>query len=309
MPGTNDRTHTPIDKELVRKHFNRHAHEYDQYAGVQPYMSEKLFERIKSSTEGMEGAEGTEDVKDSKVSNILEIGCGTGHLTAMLLAFFPSARYDAIDLSEAMVAAARNKLDEHKARLSFIAADAEALLAQPGGAESPLRQSYDLIVSSATFQWFSCPRETVVHCLNKLSPGGLFAFSTFGPRTFYELHESFYAAERLLDLPHKPHGQTFLGGSAWERFFSQAAGIRGTWQWSEELREFVYPSVRDFLNSVKRIGAGNAVAGGDRYGISGRRLLLAMQNHYAAHYATPYGIKATYDLGFALYKKQPQEAG
>lgn len=54
----------------------------------------------------------------------------------------------------------------------------------------------------------------------------------------------------------------------------------------------VYPSVRDFLNSVKRVGAGNSTrsTGGLP---KARQLLSQMEAYYIEHFSTKDGIQVT----------------
>ncbi|TMV44464.1 methyltransferase domain-containing protein [Paenibacillus mesophilus] len=294
-----------IDKSLVRLHFDKHAHEYEQFASVQMEMAARL-------TASAVEAKRTSGGGQRPVRRILEIGCGTGRLTAMLAAAFPAARFACIDLSARMIGMAKRNLDQAQLgaaeRVSFIEGDAEAILRgesrsigafgvlEQGGQQ---RRGFDLIVSNAAFQWFVAPRDTVKACLRLLQPGGgVFAFSTFGPGTFRQLHDSFAEAERLLGMAPVPHGQAFAGGDEWRDCF---AGEAGTFHWSGDVVTEVSPDVRSFLHRVKRIGAGNAVAGGRR-GVGGRKLLETMERIYADRFAAPGGgIEADYEIGYGLF--------
>ncbi|MDF2714606.1 MAG: bioC, partial [Paenibacillus sp.] len=254
----------------------------------------------------------TSDGGQRPVRRILEIGCGTGRLTAMLAAAFPSARFACIDLSARMIALAKQNLEQAQIdavdRVSYIVGDAEAILldesrmiALSGATEQngQLWRGFDLIVSNAAFQWFVTPRDTVKACLRLLQPeGGVFAFSTFGPGTFRQLHASFAEAERFLGLAPVPHGQAFAGVDEWRDCF---AGEAGTFQWNGDVVTEVSPDVRSFLHRVKRIGAGNAVAGGRR-GVGGRKLLETMERIYADKFAAPGGgIEADYEIGYGTF--------
>jgi malonyl-CoA O-methyltransferase len=296
-----------IDKSLVRLHFDKHAHEYEQYASVQMEMASRLtacaVEAMRTGTGGRRS-----------VRRILEIGCGTGRLTSMLAVAFPEARFACIDLSARMIAIAKQNLGRTRLdatgdeRILFVAGDAERILLEgdrilAGAEEAEGGQQgrrFDLIVSNAAFQWFATPRETVKACLGLLHPAkGALAFSTFGPGTFRQLHASFAEAERLLGLAHAPHGQAFAGGDEWRDCFS---GEPGTFQWSGNVVTEVSPDVRSFLHRVKRIGAGNAVAGGRR-GMGGRKLLETMERIYAEMFAAPGGggIEADYEIGYGTF--------
>lgn len=295
-----------IDKSLVRLHFDKHAHEYERYASVQMEMAARL---TACATLAMRAGNGAH----RPVRRILEIGCGTGRLTAMLAEAFPEARFVCIDLSARMIAIAKQNIGRAQLdaaddkRISFVVGDAERILLEgdrildtvaeaEGGHQG---RGFDLIVSNAAFQWFTTPRETVKACLGLLYPAkGTLAFSTFGPGTFRQLHASFAAAERLLGIAPAPHGQPFAGESEWRHCF---AGEAGTFQWSGHVVTEVSPDVRSFLHRVKRIGAGNAMAGGRR-GVGGRKLLETMERIYADTYAAPGGgVEADYEIGYGTF--------
>ena len=59
----------------------------------------------------------------SQVANFLDLGCGDGILTATLLARYPQARGLLFDISEPMLAAARQRLAPYAAQLAIVNAD------------------------------------------------------------------------------------------------------------------------------------------------------------------------------------------
>ncbi|HUB75719.1 MAG TPA: methyltransferase domain-containing protein [Solirubrobacteraceae bacterium] len=73
---------------------------------------------------------------------VLDLGCGTGRVTEMVLARLPHGRVVAVDGSESMCASARERLDP--ARVSVVCAD---LL------ELELPERCDAAISTATFHW------------------------------------------------------------------------------------------------------------------------------------------------------------
>src|SRR5512132_1002887 len=58
---------------------------------------------------------------------VLDAGCGPGRLTAELLCRLPRGRVVASDLSQNMLRAARNTLQEFKAQVTFVCADVQQL--------------------------------------------------------------------------------------------------------------------------------------------------------------------------------------
>jgi trans-aconitate 2-methyltransferase len=90
---------------------------------------------------------------------ILDIGCGTGRLTAEIAARAPSAQVIGIDRSAAMLSeAARQSL-----RLPLAQADATALPFTPG---------FDAVFSTATFHWVADHPRLFSELHRVLAPGG-----------------------------------------------------------------------------------------------------------------------------------------
>jgi len=282
-----------IDKSRVRRNFDRHAGEYDQYAIVQRWMAERMLAYVSEWAEGRQ------------VSRILEIGCGTGIVTAGLVQLFPEARITALDLSDRMIEETRKRLGGNSRGVSFVVADAEewASTQMMRGQNTHLSQkiTYDVIVSSAVFQWFNDPQHTCQALQQLLAPNGLFAFATFTGNTFHELHRSFAAAERRLGLPLMPHGQSYPEGSDWQQTF----GARGTFLWDQQQYILTYRDVMDFMHSVKRVGASNAVKQANDQGGS-RALFHTMREYYEQNFAVNRGegIQVTYDVGFGIHLRE-----
>lgn len=72
---------------------------------------------------------------------VVDAGCGSGRLTTEISARVPDGRVIAVDLSNAMIEAAREHLDRG---VWFVRADVAAL---------PLQQVADIVFSAATFHW------------------------------------------------------------------------------------------------------------------------------------------------------------
>jgi len=149
-----------MDKKIIKNNFGRYAHLYDKYSWLQEKIAAELSEKI----------------NPNGLSSILELGCGTGNFTRLLRSKFERARIKALDISPEMVALCRRKLPQNG--LEFIIADAEDL---------ELRESFDLVASNATFQWFADLEGTLAKFAGCLRKGGEIIFSTFGPKTFREL--------------------------------------------------------------------------------------------------------------------------
>ncbi|PYX90229.1 MAG: 16S rRNA (cytosine(1402)-N(4))-methyltransferase, partial [Acidobacteria bacterium] len=73
---------------------------------------------------------------------VLDAGCGTGRLTRDLLELLPRGRVVGVDLSENMLRAAQEQLQDFHPRVKFVSADLQHL---------PFRESFDGIFSTAAF--------------------------------------------------------------------------------------------------------------------------------------------------------------
>lgn len=120
-------------------------------------------------------------VRPRPVMRVLDLGCGTGELTATLLERWPDAIVEGIDASPAMLAEALPRAGE---RLSFRQARVE---------EITDFAPYDLILSNAVFQWVPENEALVRRILSGMRPGAQIAVQL--PRN--EGHPSHQLAETV----------------------------------------------------------------------------------------------------------------
>lgn len=104
---------------------------------------------------------------------ILEVGCGTGTLTRLLLARFAPAELVANDLCADVGVCFANA-----PRVRFLPGDAQTI-AWPG--------PFDAIVSASAVQWFGDLGRFVGRCAEALPQGGVVAVSSFGAGTLREV--------------------------------------------------------------------------------------------------------------------------
>lgn len=94
---------------------------------------------------------------------VLDAGCGTGLVTALLLERIPRGRVTALDASAPMLEVARRNLAPFGERVAFV----RAVLAKDA-----LPTGFDLVFSTATFHWVK-DHDTLFHDLSRaLVPGG-----------------------------------------------------------------------------------------------------------------------------------------
>lgn len=92
---------------------------------------------------------------------ILDVGCGPGNSTELLVARYPGARVIGIDTSEAMIASATKRVPSAQ----FLVADAATYEAK----------DVDLVYSNATLQWVPDHERLVPRLVQMLAPGGVLA--------------------------------------------------------------------------------------------------------------------------------------
>lgn len=245
-------------KSSIARNFSRYAHLYGQYADVQNIVGRRLLEHA---------------LLPAQVSSILEIGCGPGNYTSMLLDRFPAARVVAVDMAEAMIETACKKVKTD--RVTFQVDDAETM---------PMCGRFDLITSNASFQWLTDMHAMFVRCANLLSPGNSLLFSAFGPRTFVELNSCLktllpnarIAAERFL---HREQTGDFI-----RRVFGRVKE-------SEIVHEETHGSVLDLLRKIKYTGeTGDGLTD---HAFLGRDRVHELDRLYKQRYG---GIRATYQV-------------
>jgi trans-aconitate 2-methyltransferase len=98
---------------------------------------------------------------------IVDLGCGPGHLTAVLRARWPGATVLGVDSSEQMIDRARAENDDPGA--TYVRADVSTW--EP---DAPV----DLIVSNALFHWVPDQLAVIERLSGHVAPGGSFALQT-----------------------------------------------------------------------------------------------------------------------------------
>ncbi len=219
-------------KQGIRRNFVRRAASYDCHAGVQRFMAWQLLAKAEGPV--------------AQAARILEVGCGTGYLTAELRRLNPGAHLVAVDLDAALLDRARHRLGPDP-RVAWVIADGEAIS----------EKGFDLIISNSTFQWFTQPETTMSVYFQSLRPGGWLAFSTLGPGTFSELSTALRQAGKLLNVNKTPDipATTFLGAEDWARLLARAR--YQSIQIVHKPLSIKFPTVLDFLRSLQATGATN----------------------------------------------------
>ena len=107
--------------------------------------------------------------------SVLEIGCGTGALTVPVAeAIGEQGRLVAVDISEPMLGAARQRVGEHGLRnVTLLHGDAQVFALEPG--------AFDLATSRMGVMFFADPAAAFRNIAGALKPGGRLVFACWAP--------------------------------------------------------------------------------------------------------------------------------
>lgn len=214
--------------QRVAARFDAAAASYDAHSAAQRHAAQQLMERIVPL--GLPPR-----------PRVLEIGCGTGHLTGLLALHLPGATIVATDIAPAMVAVCRERLGEHP-RIRFGVMDG----CRPAGADF-----YDLICGNLVAQWFDDLPAACTRLTARLAPGGVLALSLPGGETFREwkaAHERLGLAAGTLPLPTVEACRAALPRNGTARIEVE--------HWQEQSTDALA-----FLRSLRAIGADTPVSG------------------------------------------------
>ncbi len=206
-----------VNKPLVARRFGGSVDSYDCEADVQRHVAHRLAGVIRERLAGR------------RVSDVLEVGCGTGFLTKELAALAGQPRLELWDL----VAIPQSLPGVHRQ------CDAEIRICKESD------ESRDLIAGSSAVQWFNSAAAFVRHCHRVLRHDGLLALSTFDPDNFPEL------------MPFLPSTPNYYSVGQWSRLMSEV-GFREVSINAETMtREF--DDTASLLRHLSRTGV-NAVS-------------------------------------------------
>lgn len=256
-----------LDKPRIRQSFAAAALTYDQAAALQRRSAHDLMQLAEK-----EGISGT----------VLDLGCGTGNLTGLLLASrYRADRVIALDIAPAMLDAARPKLAQDSSDSlvpDYVCADAERLPFADG--------CLDGVYSNLALQWCERLGRVLADLKRIMKTGSPLIFSTFGPRTLHELKSAWAAVDDL------PHVNAFHTERDLMRFL-QEAGF-GDCRIQAALHTPLYPSVSDLMRELKQIGAHNVHLARPK-SLTGKSRMQAMYHAYERH-RTEGSLPATFEI-------------
>jgi malonyl-ACP O-methyltransferase BioC len=228
-----------VNKSALAQQFSAAAESYDVWAKAQAEIAARLMRHIPA---------------ELSPSLIVDLGCGTGLLSAHLLDRYPAASLVGIDLASGMVnhccnsfpagsfyadpPAAANPGTQSRAR--FLVGDVED--------RASLVPHAELVASSCVAQWFADMPATVCMWAKSLAPGGSIAFACLLQGSFCELEQAYYEA-----LERSFCGLSLPTSEALPRLF-RTCGLRPT-VCVEDTVSTRYAGARLALRSFQQIGA------------------------------------------------------
>lgn len=266
-----DCVENPVEKpereaRYRQRSFDRASRRYDSVSEVQRIMAGRLVEVASEVTEP---------------ETILEIGCGTGHLSKHLVRRWPDARLLLTDVSEGMLTRARERLGTSAvgARVRWRVLDARG----PGW---ELEERFRLVASSAVVQWFPDLRAHLAGVAHRSLPGGHYLVAGFLPENLPELGKTLARFGVTLNVG---HSRAALEAA------SRAAELRiQRFQTEAIVRE--YAGARELLDALRTMGASRYP--GERP--LARRALRELMKDYERHFASPGGVRATWQVWYAV---------
>ncbi len=241
-----------LDKERIRRSFDRAAARYDEVAVLQREVGERMLDRM--------------ELIRLCPRRILDIGAGTGYCSRLLRRRYPRAELISADLAPAMVVRAAERAtvwERLLGRHHFVVADMEQLPVADG--------SVDLLFSNLTLQWCPAPERAFGELRRVLRPGGLLMFTTFGPDTLRELRLCWGEVDGYTHVSAFAEMQR-VGDLLLESRFADPVV-------DSETFTLTYAKVRDLMRDLKMLGAHNATAGRQR-GLTGKGRFAALVDAY-----------------------------
>ena len=238
-----------LDRNLLRRAFERAAASHDRAAFLHREVGQRLLERL--------------DLIKLRPETILDVGCGVGQITAALLKKYRKARVIGLERAPAMVTLARKRAPWLRT-LHGAVAEPEAL---------PLpAASCDLIFSNLALPWALDLDRVFAEFQRVLKPGGALFFSTLGPDTLSELRRGWAAAADGYSHVNVFFDMHDIGDALLRARLAEPV-------MDVERLTLTYPDVDGLMRDLKALGAGNVTAGRPR-GLTGKGRLRAMRAAY-----------------------------
>ncbi len=285
-----------MDKKLITRRFTKALPTYETEAKVQNYAAEQLMNALESINFGSCGAAGGKCDAVPSFARALEIGCGTGFLSRMLLQKCVCKELWLNDMCDVESYISDLLSDS----VHFIHADAET-------ADFP--QDLDLIISSSSIQWMEDLPSFLDKCAKALRPGGIIALSTFGTDNLKEIREitgrglEYYSLEELERMLCGKEMKNLtsrsetkippIGGASEEKKIINDRERMKILISEEETRALTFTSPTEILRHFKQTGVS---------GIGTNSWNRAAFSHFDAQYREKFSCPGGVRLTFTLFR-------
>nr|MBF0221459.1 methyltransferase domain-containing protein [Desulfobulbaceae bacterium] len=214
-------------KKRIEANFSRASTTYDSFARMQNQAADLLLTHVGLACASLQ--KGT----------ILEIGCGTGQMSAEISRLLGSRKLIFSDISVRMVEQCQQKIEKLRTPpndFQCTILDAEQLSD---------KNAYAAVISGLTVQWFSDFQQTLHRVYDSLIPGGEFIFSCLVQGSFAQ----WYSASNRLNVPCTAN---LLPNSA--KINQEVATVFDSLESVSKSIEIEYPSTDYFFRSLKLTG-------------------------------------------------------
>jgi len=254
-----------LNQNRVRQSFRRGLASYHQHASAQADIAARLVQLLHDHR------------APDRFENVLEFGCGTGHLTRPLLQRLKIRHLTLNDLVAEAAPGLGTLTKDRSDHTHFTFGPIETV---------PLPKELDLIASTSTVQWISDIPALMARLSSRLSPGGWLAVSGFGTGQFHQLRS----------LGSSAAAPSYVDSADWPDLLPRDVELVHV---SQAATDMLFDNAMDLLRHLRQTGV-NAQA--DQHWSRGR--LRAFEDNYRSQFGRSGGLPLTYDPVWMIARKR-----